>query len=465
MKKILKFLLLMLLGQHLIAQDTDPTWQELTMTMQQMVYDFQCDPVKARPALAKFIDQSNEAQRAYLIQLAYRGYNNVVTDQGARVGTQGNQNRSYIKRYNRRFMRNTKKHIRDSAQVVLIEGDSWYNFPVPGKSDLTKMLYRQTKKAWIYTNSYGGDWLSTKISEQTYLAHLKQFQPNIFLLGGGGNDMVAENLSKLVCGKREDEYLFPLNKNKYKDEKSKTKEAINIIQEQEINDSLASISSDPSREYNLLIERYFTKTYEGEYGFTAATAKDMAEIKEGFEYLNKRFIQRMMLLELQYRLVLTQVREMDPGNKMTVVTQGYDNPIPDAKPASWITPYRALLNRVVQSSEALYAPMKVKGINDLETQRKVMKAMMFFFNKTLVILAYEKDNDGNFRYPQLVHLDSRGLVERMRIADGKKGYFRYWFDELHPKGRVYGRMVDEIKNIMNTPTLYKTTKRVVNTPN
>lgn len=70
---------------------------------------------------------------------------------------------------------------------VVSEGDSWFNYPFLMK-DIIDQLFDDFS---ILSLGYGGDWLSNIYQESEYIEAIKQYDPHIFLISGGGNDMVG----------------------------------------------------------------------------------------------------------------------------------------------------------------------------------------------------------------------------------------------------------------------------------
>jgi hypothetical protein len=97
------------------------------------------------------------------------------------------------KKYNRKI-RKGFKGIR-----IVSEGDSWFQYPVFLK-DIIDHLNDNDAFA-IYSLGYGGDWLSNIYIEQEYLKAIREKQPKVFLMSGGGNDLAGKRrLSALVHG-------------------------------------------------------------------------------------------------------------------------------------------------------------------------------------------------------------------------------------------------------------------------
>lgn len=87
---------------------------------------------------------------------------------------------------------------------IVAEGDSWFNYPVFLK-DIVDYLMEESNFA-VYSLSKPGDWFSNMLQEGDYLNALKVHDPDVFLLSGGGNDMLQDfRLATLI--KNQNEYI------------------------------------------------------------------------------------------------------------------------------------------------------------------------------------------------------------------------------------------------------------------
>src|SRR5690606_30178967 len=86
---------------------------------------------------------------------------------------------------------------RDKIRIVT-EGDSWFNYPTKLK-DVVDHLFDEFS---IFSLCYGGDWLSNIYQEREYLTALRLYKPDVFLISGGGNDLVGnKRMSREVLKK------------------------------------------------------------------------------------------------------------------------------------------------------------------------------------------------------------------------------------------------------------------------
>lgn len=70
---------------------------------------------------------------------------------------------------------------------IVSEGDSWFNYP----TSLPEVIDHLFEDFSIYSVDYGGDWLANIYAEEEYLKALRKCKPDVFLLSGGGNDLVG----------------------------------------------------------------------------------------------------------------------------------------------------------------------------------------------------------------------------------------------------------------------------------
>lgn len=77
---------------------------------------------------------------------------------------------------------------RDIGKIrVVSEGDSWFNYP----TKLPEVIDHIFDDFSIFSMGYGGDWLANIYKEQEYLQAIRLYRPEVFLISGGGNDLVG----------------------------------------------------------------------------------------------------------------------------------------------------------------------------------------------------------------------------------------------------------------------------------
>ena len=85
--------------------------------------------------------------------------------------------------------------------MILAEGDSWFQFPICVK-DIIDWLIKEDNFA-VYCIAAGGDWIANIIYEEKYIEELSVHALDVFLMSGGGNDMVGGNkLAVMVSPKK-----------------------------------------------------------------------------------------------------------------------------------------------------------------------------------------------------------------------------------------------------------------------
>ena len=106
----------------------------------------------------------------------------------SRLGRQ----RQYFKKINQGFRRH------QGERIILAEGDSWFEFPV-FVTDIIDWLTKNKNYA-IFSFASAGDWLSNMINTKEYIENLPIHTPDVFLISGGGNDLVGENrITTMIC--------------------------------------------------------------------------------------------------------------------------------------------------------------------------------------------------------------------------------------------------------------------------
>lgn len=70
---------------------------------------------------------------------------------------------------------------------VVSEGDSWFNYPLLIREVIDQIFDDFS----ILSMGYAGDWLANIYKENEYINAMQRYEPDIFLVSGGGNDMVG----------------------------------------------------------------------------------------------------------------------------------------------------------------------------------------------------------------------------------------------------------------------------------
>ena len=98
----------------------------------------------------------------------------------------------------RKFERKIKSG--DYEEVIISEGDSWFQFPVFLK-DVIDHLSSYEEYA-IRSFGHGADWLSNIVEQAEFINHIRYHKARFFLISGGGNDLLQSERIKemLVAG-------------------------------------------------------------------------------------------------------------------------------------------------------------------------------------------------------------------------------------------------------------------------
>lgn len=128
----------------------------------------------------------------------------------ANQGIMGAFNRRARKKRTKRFL---KRHQAGFDGLTIVsEGDSWFQYPVKLRDVIDHLSERPE---WnILSLGFAGDWLSNIRLREEYLGAIETYEPRIFLISGGGNDMVGKQrlkwlLRMFVPGQTADYYLGP----------------------------------------------------------------------------------------------------------------------------------------------------------------------------------------------------------------------------------------------------------------
>lgn len=285
--------------------------------------------------------------------------NEDINESGADEGLLGWLNKVGRRKKNRKFKKQLRKpDFRVNKKVIVAEGDSWFEYPLFIK-DILDWIIKKTNYP-VYSLAYGGDWIANILYEAQYIEELTLYQPEVFLISGGGNDLVGGGRLAKMVNKR----------------------------------SLVDVTLTPT-DQQLLGE------LQNRCGYTEVQAR---RIVVGFKFLNKDFHALINLFRILYSLLFRNIELSGKFNDMMIVTQGYDFPIPSnnksiGKPLRW----------AFGNGRWLYHPLIMKGITDGEEQRSVVAAMIFEFNEMLIATGR--------KFQRVYHIDSRGLLKDEEWAD------------------------------------------------
>lgn len=314
---------------------------------------------------------------------------------------------------NELFLKRIKKKGRKNLKVILAEGDSWFQFPriyfnYDPVKDIIDCLNKEERYA-VYSQAYGGDWLSNILFLQEYVEDLPRLSPDVFLISGGGNDLVGNSR------------LATMVENPFLQDGKKA--------ENPLHPSASEISAyleECKGHHNELVTNR-TRTYEGkERGSQNKLLFHPLIYKRGLAYVREEFFQFLNVVMVQYFLFVKNIRDTEQYPNMKIIAHGYDFVIPKKKKGkAWYqNPLQAVINKFNGNGDWLSVPLALKGITDEKTKEAILYFMIFEFNEMLIQLASYPGFDN------LYHIDMRNL------ANPENGD---WYDELHLNSEAYGR--------------------------
>lgn len=239
-----------------------------------------------------------------------------------------------------------KKYIR-----IYAEGDSWFLFPVFVR-DIIDWL-QKNDHFLIYSDAYGGDWITNILYEGQYIEALSIHSPDVFLVSGGGNDLVGNSRMAGMVSKNGDQKI------------KHTTQSLAQLKEEE-------------RELILLAQPYITKDF---YSF-------------------------IWTMKAQYTLLFKGLYENTRKfEKMISLTQGYAYPYPKKENNySWRYPIQPIVNSFLGTGKWLFRPLMIKGILDTRLQRAIVMTFIYEFNEMLIDVANGFDN--------VHHIDCRHIPQK-----------------------------------------------------
>jgi len=357
-----------------------------------------------------------------LIHSIYFGKSSFLLNKShANEGFIGTLNRTADSKKLNKFHKKIREGFRDAKKypdnkIVLVEGDSWFEYPVFLK-DITDNLEKQPNLA-LYTIAEGSDWISNMISNFQYEYVYKKIKPDAFLISGGGNDFVGDSrLSAFIRRKPlPDDHLFLKNYRNY-------------VVLRLSNKNVSICGSNYCK-----MDLYDYKDSVGIYENSIDTSL-VNQILTGRRYLNKNFYRFMATMKLEYKILFESLKKLDPDlfKSLTLVTQGYDYAIPSFHK-------RFGFRMLMDNGEWLKEPLMTSGIIDPYIQQSVIKTMIFEINEMLIELGREYDN--------IYHIDSRGITAYY-ARQHHKNPEKYWYDELHPKSKIFKIISEAYIDIIN----------------
>ena len=383
--------------------------------------------------LNQHLQEINILQLNELIHSVFYGSNSFMLNRShAFDGFIGTLNKTADDKKLKEFHKKIRNGFRDpklypNNKIVLVEGDSWFEYPIFIK-DISDHLEKKPNLA-LYSIAHGSDWVANMISNLQYEYDYVKIKPDVFIISGGGNDLVADSrLSNFILlNPVPEDAPFLKNYRNY------------VILRMTRKPVLMCTS-----EYCNIDYKYYNDSipfYKSEIDTTL-----LEQIVTGRRFLNKNFYRFMATFKLEYKMLFKSLRKVDPDrfNSIRIITQGYDYAIPSYKKSFGI---RMFMN----NGEFLKEPLMMNGINDPLLQQSIMKTIIFEMNEMLIELGKEYNN--------VYHVDARGITAYYEKLKGKK-QGTYWYDELHPKSKIFGIIANVYSDIIddkNNPS-----QRVIN---
>lgn len=287
-----------------------------------------------------------------------------------------------------RFRRLIKKDFTEKKENILIlaEGDSWFEHPLI--LDILDHLELHDNVA-IYSLAYGADWLDNIIYQGEYVDQLSLLKPHVFLVSGGGNDIIEGGKINLFL----------------RSERVRSHSKVCRLED--------------------VIAR-FPKVEE----WPESTKKVL-------EHVNTEFYSFLHIMLFQYYYMFKSIRRK--YLTMPIFTQGYDYAIPHSEiDRNWFSLYQRSINCFMDSGKWIENVLKLSGHIRKDERAEVVRAMLGLFNEGLIELAEKSD------IKDLYHIDSRGLSDSKGWFDeihvkGKKYMqiaetYHYAIEQVHLHG-------------------------------
>ncbi|MEW6774060.1 MAG: hypothetical protein AB1304_08695 [Bacteroidota bacterium] len=278
---------------------------------------------------------------------------NLKETSNANSGVLGFLNRRSTRLRKKEFLKRVNNQDPNKKYIMIYaEGDSWYLFPI-FVTDIIDWLEKNDNYL-IYSDAYGGDWITNIIYEGQYIEELTKLSPNVFLISGGGNDLVGhERLAVMV-----------------------------------------------SRTNNQLQKYNNQSTFK-----LPISDKEKQLIFKAQPYFNKEFYAFIWILKAQYTMLFNGIYlNTDNFKDMITITHGYAYPFPKkGVNFSFKRILQPLINKVLGSGKWLYTPLMMKGITDPELQRAIVTTFIYEFN----VMHYEISQ----KFENVFYVDCRNIAK------------------------------------------------------
>lgn len=299
---------------------------------------------------------------------------------------------------NKAFFSKIKKNFRNQQhperKIILAEGDSWFNYPVI-LTDIIDRVCMENDFA-VYSLAAGGDWLLNMLSARQYVEELSLLHPDIFLISGGGNDLVGSHRLAAIVEPHK-------------------------CQEYEKNPWARRLIKNANTEFIPFNANSFYR---------------------GVEHLSKDFFSLLMFFRLQYYILIKNLLLPNEGRPskfagMKIITQGYDCAIPSsAIPVKFRNWYITFIRKFLGHGSWLKTPLLMRGILDTGIQRDILYAMIYLFNEMMIEVGRMINKKLEKRC--VFHIDCRNTVQEHE-----------WVDELHTVPRISIRIAEKFIQCIN----------------
>ena len=281
--------------------------------------------------------------------------------------------------------------------VAVAEGDSWFEHPF--LHDIIDHINRE-KNIAVFSLAYAGDWLDNILFQGEYVDMLSVIKPDVFLVSGGGNDLLGDKKIGIMC------------------------RGIDSHQQEK------NVQDYPKYVYTETIPaRFADGLLELE---KAGRTQEATDIRAGVKHLTKEYFGFLNIMQWQYDYLFYSLRQK--YEQMPIFTQSYDYAIPQAlikRPLSLAYWYQRPLNSILNSGKWIETAMRSAKIYEPVVMHQVIKAMLFMFKQMVI--------ETGASYAYVYHIDSQGIARPNE-----------WFDEIHIKshkflqiGRTYAHAMRE----------------------
>lgn len=268
----------------------------------------------------------------------------------ANTGTLGKLNRQSTDIRQKKYFKRVEKQKPNKRYVrIYAEGDSWFLFPTFVK-DIIDWL-EQNDDYLIYSDAYAGDWITNIVYEGQYVEALSIHSPDVFLISGGGNDLVGNERMAVMVSKSGQE------------DKKHSEQTLSHIDNKEQRDLILTAQS----------------------------------------YITKEFYSFIWTMKAQYTMLFNGLyNNTDKFKKMISITQGYAYPFPkEGNSFSWRYPLQPIVNSFIGTGKWLFRPLMIRGILDTNLQRAIVMTFIYEYNEMLLEL--------DSKFSNVFHIDCRDI--------------------------------------------------------